>query len=143
MTLESKLDSIGKTLIDIKEVLEKLTVIPSAVPTVTPKKVEPVIPSVVPPAPKKLEPVEVNTAMRVPPPPPPAVKLVETPKFELTIDDLNNALLEQMVRIGDDKTPIDNIIKKHGVTSLSQLDPSKYDTVLSDVVEYADNFVKV
>lgn len=71
---------------------------------------------------------------QVPPPPPAPVKKEEV----MTVEQLNDLLIIELERVGEDKnSQINNIIKKHGAPNLTDLDPSKYHLVLEEIGKIA------
>jgi|SRR6056300_78682 len=89
-----------------------------------------------PTAPKPKE--EEKKEESLPPVPPvpapnPKEEEKEDPIVQLSLEELNEALMVEFERLGGDRAKIDNVTKKHGAPSLSYLDPSKYSAVLEDV----------
>lgn len=52
---------------------------------------------------------------------------------QITIDELNERLIDEFIRLGNDDTKINNVIKKYGAQNLNELSPDKYNLVLNDV----------
>jgi hypothetical protein len=80
----------------------------------------------------------VPPVLPVPPVPPVLPALMsEVPVPQMSVEELNEALLVEWSRIKD-RSPIDDAIKEHGegAVSLSTLDPSKYQVVLDAVKMY-------
>lgn len=82
----------------------------------------------IPPVLKIKKEVEEKKILVPPVPPAPKKEIVQ-----MSIEELNEALMVEYTRLNEDRTKIDNIIKKHGAPSLSSLDPNKYSAVLEDV----------
>jgi hypothetical protein len=50
----------------------------------------------------------------------------------MTPQQLNEVLVEEFKRLGS-REPIDNVLREHGVQSISDLDASQYDAVVAAV----------
>ena len=108
MSLEETLESIDKNIEKIVEMMSRV------------KKDEPLVMVT-------KDNVQVQT---VPCPPPPSV----IKEVKMTAKQLDDAVSIEFERIGgDDTTPIFNIIKKYGADTLSSLDPSNYNAVLTEI----------
>ena len=63
---------------------------------------------------------------------PAAPSAPETPAAPMTPQQLNDVLVAEFKRLGS-REPIDKVLTDHGVQSISDLDPSQYQSVITAV----------